>query len=145
MIARDPMAGDPDMPAGSEPRPDPEVPERARQRRYSAAYKARFLGEYEGLDKAGKGALLRREGLYSSLVSEWRKQRDQGALTALAQTPGRPMADPREREILRLRKQNERLEREVDKLRRVNEIQVKLSALLEGLADEGARGDSEQT
>ena len=57
--------------------PDPEVLERARgQRRYSAKYKARILDEYERLDKAAKGALLRREGLYTSLISEWRKQRD---------------------------------------------------------------------
>ena len=89
--------------------------------------------------------MQRREGLYSSLVSEWRKQRDQGALTALAQAPGRPTADPRDREIARLRKQNQRLERDVDKLRRVNEIQVKLSALLEGLAAEGAQGEGERT
>ena len=65
--------------------PDPEVPARAkRSRRYSAKYKLRILGEYEALDKAGKGALLRREGLYSSLISEWRKQRDRGALEALS-------------------------------------------------------------
>ncbi len=145
MIARDPMAGDPEVPARPERSPDPEVPERAQQRRYSAAYKQRFLSEYEGLDKAGKGALLRREGLYSSLVSEWRKQRDQGALAALAQKPGRPQADPRDREIARLRKENEHLEREVDKLRKVNEIQVKLSALLEGLAAESGAGGSERT
>src|SRR6266508_4645145 len=64
--------------------PDPEVPERARgPRRYSATYKARVLEEYERLDKAGKGSLLRREGLYTSLVSEWRKQRDRGPGKAL--------------------------------------------------------------
>jgi hypothetical protein len=63
VIARDPMAGDPDLPARPEPWAGPEVPERAQQRRYSAAYKLRFLSEYEGLDKAAKGALLRREGL----------------------------------------------------------------------------------
>ena len=63
--------------------PDPEVPERPRPpRTYSAASKLRILGEYEQLDKAGKGALLRREGLYTSLISEWRKQRDKGALQA---------------------------------------------------------------
>ena len=57
--------------------PDPEVPERARgKRRYSATYKARVLAEYEALPRAERGAFLRREGLYSSLVSEWRKQRD---------------------------------------------------------------------
>ena len=60
--------------------PDPEVPERPkRPRSYSARYKAEILAEYERLDKAGKGALLRREGLYTSLISEWRKQRDRGA------------------------------------------------------------------
>jgi transposase len=63
--------------------PDPQVPERSRPPRpYPAAYKLRILEEYERLDKAGKGALLRREGLYTSLISEWRKQRDKGALAA---------------------------------------------------------------
>ena len=71
--------------------PDPEVPERSRPPRvYPAAYKLRILEEYEQLDKAGKGALLRREGLYTSLISEWRKQRDKGALAALEQRRGRP-------------------------------------------------------
>src|SRR5919109_985394 len=71
-------------------RPDPEVPERPRPRSYSARYKAEILAEYERLDKTGKGALLRREGLYTSLISEWRKQRDRGALQALATPSGRP-------------------------------------------------------
>jgi hypothetical protein len=72
--------------------PDPEVPAKARSRTYSAAYKARVLGEYDGLDKAGKGALLRREGLYTSLISAWRQQRDRAALAALAKPAGRPPA-----------------------------------------------------
>jgi transposase len=63
--------------------PDPEVPAKARTRQYSASYKARILAEYEELDKAGKGALLRWEGLYTSLISAWRIQRDQGALAGL--------------------------------------------------------------
>src|ERR671912_45851 len=85
--------------------PDPEVPERAkRPRSYSARYKAEILAEYERLDKAAKGALLRREGLYTSLLSEWRKQRDRGALQALGMTSGRPPADPVERENARLRR-----------------------------------------
>src|SRR5437773_3494292 len=62
---------------------EPEVPERARRRVFSAQYKLRILAEYERRDRDGRGALLRREGLYSSLISEWRKQRDQGALQAL--------------------------------------------------------------
>jgi transposase len=70
--------------------PDPQVPERASRRRYSAKYKLAILTEYEALDREGKGALLRREGLYTSLISEWRKQRDRGALEALTAKPGRP-------------------------------------------------------
>jgi transposase len=114
--------------------PDPEVPERARTRRFSAAYKARTLAEYEGLGKAGKGALLRREGLYSSLISEWRKQRDKGALEALAKPSGRPPADPVERENAALRRENERLAAELARARQVIEVQGKLSALLEQFA-----------
>ena len=64
--------------------PDPEVPERARgPRRFPAAYKARILAEYEPLSKADKGALLRREGLYSSLLTEWRRQRKAGGLSTV--------------------------------------------------------------
>lgn len=119
--------------------PDPEVPERSRgPRRYSAKYKARILDEYERLDKAAKGALLRREGLYSSLISEWRKQRDRGALEALAKPAGRQPADPRDRELSRLRRENERLVGELDKARKVIEVQGKLSALLEQLATDSA-------
>lgn len=115
--------------------PDPEVPERARgPRRYSARYKAQILEEYEGLDKAGKGALLRREGLYTSLISEWRKQRDRGALQALAKPAGRQPADPRDQQVARLRKENQRLAGELAKARKVIEVQGKLSALLEQLA-----------
>ena len=115
--------------------PDPEVPERARgPRRYSARYKAQILEEYEGLDKAAKGALLRREGLYTSLISEWHKQRDRGALAALAKPAGRQPADPRDREMARLRKENQRLAGELGKARKVIEVQGKLSALLEQLA-----------
>jgi transposase len=70
------------------PVPDPEVPAKARSRRWSAAEKARILAEYEVLGKAEKGALLRREGIYSSLIAAWKLQRDQGALQALAKPAG---------------------------------------------------------
>src|ERR671931_1463874 len=103
----------------SQQQPDPEVPERARgPRRYSATYKVRILEEYERLDKASKGALLRREGLYTSLISEWRKQRDRGALQALAKPAGRQPTDPRDREVDRLRQENQRLASELDKARK---------------------------
>jgi transposase len=127
--------------AQTDPMPDPQVPERPRPpRRYPAAYKLRILGEYEQLDKAGKGALLRREGLYTSLLSEWRKQRDKGALAALGQDrrPGRPPVDPRERENARLRRRVEQLEGDLARARKVIEVQGELSALLGGLAADSA-------
>src|SRR6266545_6687149 len=116
-------------------RPDPEVPQRPRPpRRYPAAYKLGVLAEYERLDKAGKGALLRRESLYTSLISEWRKQRDRGALQALAKPAGRQPADPRDQQVARLRRENQRLQAELAKARKVIEVQGKLSALLEQFA-----------
>lgn len=133
------------MSSTNEQVPEPEVPAKARTRRYSASYKARILAEYEQLDKAGKGALLRREGLYSSLISAWRDQRDKGALAALAQPAGRPSADPRERENTKLRKENERLRAELDKAQKVIDVQGKLSALLGQLATGSPTSGSEPT
>jgi transposase len=118
--------------------PDPEVPAKARSRTYSAAYKARILEEYESLDKAGKGALLRREGLYSSLITTWRQQRDRGARQALARPAGRPPTDTRDRELAQLRRENERLAADLAKAQTVIEVQGKLSALLGQLATSSA-------
>src|SRR2546427_4635028 len=53
--------------------PDPEVPARASRRTYTAHYKAQILAEYDSLDAAGRGALLRRHGLYTSHITNWRK------------------------------------------------------------------------
>jgi transposase-like protein len=122
--------------------PDPEVSERAKgPRRFSAAYKARILAEYDTLKKAEKGALLRREGLYSSLLTEWRRQRDQGAEEALGRSAGRQATDPRDKEIARLKKEKEKLEGDLTKARKVIEVQGKLSALLEELATDSAQGE----
>ena len=125
--------------------PDPEVPAKPRSRTYTAAYKARILAEYESLDKAGKGALLRREGLYSSLISAWQKQRDKGVREALAAPVGRPPADPRDRENVRLRKENERLRGELGTARRVIDVQGKVSVLLGQLATDSPNSGSEPT
>jgi transposase-like protein len=125
--------------------PDPEVAAKVRTRTWSAAYKARILVEYESLDKAGKGALLRREGIYSSLISAWRQQRDQGALQALGKPAGRPQADPVDRENTRLRARVAGLEADLDKARRVIEVQSKLSALLGQLATDSQGSGSEPT
>ena len=126
--------------------PDPEVPARARPtRRFPAAYKARILEEYDRLGKAEKGALLRREGLYSSLLSEWRKQRDRGGMAELARPAGRQPADARDKEIAKLRRDNDRLSDELDKARKIIEVQGKLSALLEQLAPDGAPTERGET
>jgi transposase-like protein len=126
--------------------PEPEVLERARPpRQYPAEYKAEILAEYERLDKAGKGALLRREGLYTSLISEWRKQRDRGALAELARPSGRPAADPKDAEIARLKRRVERAEAELETARKVIEVQGKLSALLEQLATDSAQTERGET
>ncbi len=64
--------------------PDPEIPEKAKRRQFSAKYKLDILAEYDRATEPGaKGALLRREGLYSSHIVEWRRARDVGALAAL--------------------------------------------------------------
>jgi transposase-like protein len=130
--------------------PDPEVPERPRPpRQYPAAYKLRVLGEYERLDKAGKGALLRREGLYTSLISEWRKQRDKGALGALGEQVrrGRPPTDPLKRENARLRAEVARLRDQLARQAKVVEVQGELSALGSRLAASSVdqQGRSEPT
>jgi len=77
------------------------------------------------------GALLRREGLYTSHLTYWRKQRDDGALEALGRQRGRKPADHRDREIAELRARAERGEAELEKARKVIEVQGKVSALLD--------------
>src|SRR6202142_1091236 len=94
-------------------RPDPEVPERARRRTFTAQYKQQVLAAYEAAPDGEKGAVLRREGLYSSLISEWRRARDAGARAGLKQPRGRPGAAPRDAEIARLRKEKAKLEKEL--------------------------------
>lgn len=116
----------------------PSLMGRATRRRYGAAYKLEILAEYDNLDRDGKGELLRREDLYTSLLSEWRKQRDRGAIEALAGRPGRPPHDPVERENTRLRNRVERLEDDLMRARSVIEVQGKVSALLEEFVTDSA-------
>ena len=133
--------------AGSNDRGTPDPPVEARStgpRRYSAEYRAGILAEYEKLDKKGKGALLRREGLYSSLITVWRQQRDKGAQAALAAPSGRPKADPRD-EIARLQARVARLENDLDKAQAVIEVQGKLSALLDQFATDSAQDRKGET
>ena len=117
-----------------EAEPDPQVRTYRPPRRYSAEYKKRILAEYDSCDKAGKGAVMRREGLYTQLISVWRKQAEAGAEQALDQKPGRPKADLRDRRIAKLEAEKAQLAAELDKTRQVVQVQGKLSALLDQLA-----------
>ena len=126
--------------------PDPELVERPRRRRFSAQYKLEILREADACTRPGEiGDLLRREGLYSSLLTEWRRARDSGALQALQRPRGRRKADPRDGEIARLRRRAERAETELQKARKVIEVQGNVSALLgELLEPRGAQGSTER-
>src|SRR3954447_16146322 len=119
--------------------PDPEVPERlerARRRQFTVGYKLRILSEADAAPATGEiGALLRREGLYSSHLAAWRRQREEGILHALSpRRRGRPTSSPEQRELVRLRQENERLGQRLAAAEAVIEIQKKVSVLL-GLAE----------
>jgi len=136
-------AGAAPAPAGAAP-PDPELAERPQRRRFTAAYKLAVLREADGLTGPGQiGALLRREGLYSSHLSTWRAQREAGSLEALARPRGRKPADPLAAENAELRRRLARSESELEQARRVIEAQGNVCALLGEL--HGPRGASEST
>src|SRR3954451_3264240 len=126
--------------------PDPELVERAKRRRFTAEYKLRILRQAEACTRAGEiGALLRREGLYTSHLTAWRKQRDAGALEALDRKRARKPADPRDAQLEMLRRRAERAEAELEKARKVIEVQGNVSALLgELLAPKGAPGNTDR-
>ena len=126
--------------------PDPELVERPRRRRFSAEYKLRVLHEAEASSRPGEiGALLRREGLYTSHLTAWRKQREIGALKALSRPRGRKPADPRDAQIASLRRRAERAEADLEKAQRVIEVQGNVSALLgELLEPRGASASTER-
>src|SRR5215467_2261555 len=123
--------------AGQMADPDPEVPERARRRSFTAAYKLEILAAYDAAGPGEKGAILRREGLYTSHIVAWRRARDGGALAALAQPRGRRRPDPRDAQIAGLRREKQRLEQELAKARFVMDVPAKLQALLEQLSESG--------
>jgi transposase len=120
--------------AGTE-RPDPEVPERAKRRTFTAKYKLAILAEYDAAPEGEKGALLRREGLYSSHIVDWRRARDAGGLAALAAPRGRKRRDPQAERIARLEAEKRQLEQELAEARFVVDVQAKLHALLETLSE----------
>ena len=118
--------------AAREGTPGPELVEQAKRRAFTAEYKARILAEADACSRPGEvGELLRREGLYTSHLTYWRKQRKDGALKELGQPRGRKPADKRDAQIAALTRRAERAESELAKMKRVVEIQGNLSALLD--------------
>ena len=117
---------------GTHATPDFEVPAKARRRKLPASYKLRIVCEADGCKQGEVGALLRREGLYSSQLATWRKQRQDGSLTALApQRRGRPPLVSVEATALAVvRAENERLTRQLAAAEAIIDIQKKVSSLL---------------
>jgi transposase len=109
--------------------------ERPKRRTFTAEYKAAILAEYDAADRGERGAILRREGLYSSHIVEWRKAAEAGATTALG-PKSRDRADrQREREIQQLRARAEKAEAELARTKAALDIVGKAHALLETLSE----------
>lgn len=109
------------------------------RRTFTAEYKAEILAEYDTWPKGAdeRGAILRREGLYSSHISEWRKQAEAGAREGLART-SKKRRSAEEIELEKLRTKNARLEAELERTRLALEITGKAHALLEQLSESAA-------
>ena len=108
-----------------------EVVAKAKRRQHTSEYKLRILCELdEGKGKGEAGALLRREGLYSSLVSKWREQRERGSLSGLSGERRGPKADPNAAELARLQRENKRLKEQLERAELIIEVQKKVAQLV---------------
>jgi len=112
--------------------PDPEVVPKAKRRQFTAQYKLRIVREADACTEPGQiGSLLRREGLYSSYLSKWRQQREEGQLQALSSKKrGRKPEDPSIEELAQLQRENERLRARLEQAEIIIDVQKKLSKLL---------------
>ena len=130
--------------------PDPEVPEKKPRRKFTAKYKLQILQEADACTESGQlGALLRSKGLYSSNLTTWRKQRDQGLLDALSpKKRGRKEKEknPLAPRVAELEKETERLRRKLKRAETIIEFQKKISEILgipqEDLPEEEEGGNS---
>lgn len=112
---------------------DPEVPEVVKRRKHTAAYKLRILQEADACTEQGQiGALLRREGLYHSNLTTWRRQRDEGALHSLSCKRGRKKkpANPLAKRLEMLERENKQLRTKLSQAEMIIEVQKKISELL---------------
>jgi transposase len=127
---------------------DDETEVRRAKRSWPAEYKLAILDEIEAAKESGEASvaeICRREGLYSSLISEWRKQRDEGALEGLrSRKVGRPKKDRTREELARLRAENERLRGELGTARELIDAQGKVSALLGEMSRKSAEPNTKK-
>ena len=108
-----------------------EVVAKAKRRQHPAEYKLRILREADACKGTGEmGALLRREGLYSSLVSKWREQRERGSLSGLSEQRRGPKVDPNAAELARLQRENKRLKEQLERAELIIDVQKKVAQLV---------------
>lgn len=113
--------------------PEVEVTEKAARRRFSAEYKRRILKEAEACGTGEIGALLRREGLYSSHLTVWRAARERGEIAGLAPKKRGPKViplDPRDRKIVELERETRRLQARLERAEALVDLQKKVSLIL---------------
>jgi transposase len=123
--------------------PKTEVVAKAQRRQYTAEYKLRILREADACQHTGEiGALLRREGLYSSNLTNWRRQRERGELDGLSAHRRGPKVDPLAAENARLQRENERLQERLRKAELIIEVQKKVSQIL-GVPIEADRSEDQ--
>jgi transposase len=108
-----------------------EVVVRPKRRQHTAEYKLRILRELDECTGKGEvGAILRREGLYSSLISKWREQREQGSLNGLGGQRRGPKVDPNAAELARLQRENKRLKEKLERAELIIDVQKKVAKLI---------------
>ena len=113
------------------PDPDPEVPATVQRRRFPAAYRLRILKQADACKKPGEvGALLRREGLYSSLLTNWRRQREAGALREMRGRRRGPTPRPVDPRVTQLAAENRRLQRKLQRAETIITLQKKIAEIL---------------
>ena len=111
--------------------PDPEVPAKAQRRRFTAEYRLRILKQADACKKPGElGALLRREGLYSSLLTNWRRQREQGGLREMRDRRRGPKPRPVDPRMKQLETENRRLQRKLQRAETIITLQKKVAEIL---------------
>jgi transposase len=120
---------------------DAEVEPRAVRRHYTSEYKQRILDEIDQVREPGElGAILRREGLYSQIISKWRQQRQKGTLRDSHQAKRGRKADARAGELARLQAENQRLKARLERAEAIIDVQKKVSRLLGGDENEPEAG-----